>query len=113
MNEKQAVKALSALAQETRLEIFRLLVEKGPEGLPAGEIGGSLEVAPATLSFHLKELEQGGLLTSRRVSRKIFYATNYEGMGELMNFLSEDCCKGYPRACVPAKAASQVNKATA
>jgi ArsR family transcriptional regulator, arsenate/arsenite/antimonite-responsive transcriptional repressor len=108
MNEKQAVKALSALAQETRLEIFRLLVEKGPNGLPAGEIGESLRVAPATLSFHLKELEQGGLLNSRRVSRKIFYATNYEGMGILMNYLSEDCCKCDPRVCVPTQAAAEV-----
>lgn len=102
MNEKQAVKALSALAQETRLRIFRHLVERGPEGSPAGEIAEALDVAPATLSFHLKELESGGLLNSQRESRKIIYSTNYDGMGFLLEFLTEDCCKGDPRACAPA-----------
>lgn len=101
MNEKQAVKALSALAQDTRLRIFRHLVERGPDGTPAGEIGKALKVAPATLSFHLKELESGGLLNSRRESRKIIYSANYEGMGSLLKFLTEDCCKGDPRACQP------------
>jgi DNA-binding transcriptional ArsR family regulator len=108
MNEKQAVKALSALAQETRLRIFRHLVERGPEGSPAGEIGEALSVAPATLSFHLKELESGGLLNSVRQSRKIIYSANYDGMGFLLEFLTEDCCKGDPRACAPAKAAASV-----
>ena len=76
MNEKQAVKALSALAQETRLRIFRHLVERGPKGSPAGEIAEALDVAPATLSFHLKELESGGLLNSQRESRKIIYSAS-------------------------------------
>lgn len=101
MKEKQAVKALSALAQETRLKIFRFLIERGPDGMPAGEIGEALDVAPATLSFHLKELEGGELLTSRRESRKIIYAANYEGMGSLIDFLMEDCCKCDPRTGAP------------
>ncbi len=105
MNEKQAVKALSALAQDTRLRIFRHLVERGTGGTPAGEIGEALEVAPATLSFHLKELESGGLLNSRRESRKIIYSVNFEGMGSLLEFLTEDCCKGDPRACQPVRKA--------
>jgi len=105
MNEKQAVKALSALAQDTRLRIFRYLVERGPDGTPAGEIGAALKVAPATLSFHLKELESGGMLGSRRESRKIIYSVNFEGMGSLLEFLTEDCCKGDPRACQPARKA--------
>lgn len=108
MNEKQAVKALSALAQETRLRIFRHLVERGPGGMPAGEIGNALDVAPATLSFHLKELEAGGLLTSRRESRKIIYSTHFEGMGSLLEFLTEDCCKGDPRACLPVAKTAKV-----
>lgn len=101
MNEKQAVKALSALAQETRLRIFRHLVERGPDGTPAGEIGEALGVAPATLSFHLKELEGGGLLTSRRDSRKIIYSANFDGMGSLLEYLMEDCCKCDPRTGAP------------
>lgn len=101
MNEKQAVKSLSALAQDTRLAIFRHLVEAGTAGRPAGEIGTALGVAPATLSFHLKELEQGGLLTSRRESRKIYYVVDFSGMGDLLDFLMQDCCKCDPRVCTP------------
>lgn len=108
MNEKQAIKALSALAQETRLRIFRHLVERGPEGSPAGEIGEALGVAAATLSFHLKELESGGLLNSQRESRKIIYSANYGGMGGLMDFLTNDCCRCDPRICAPAGQTSSV-----
>lgn len=106
MNEKQAIRALSALAQETRLRIFRHLVERGPEGSPAGEIGEALGVAPATLSFHLKELESGGLLNSQRESRKIIYSANYGGMGGLMDFLTNDCCRCDPRICTPTRQTS-------
>ncbi len=95
MNTKQVLAALAALAQETRLRIFRLLVQVGPTGLAAGAIGEEISVAPATLSFHLKELERASLLTSRRESRQIYYATDFEGMGDLLAFLTEDCCQGY------------------
>jgi DNA-binding transcriptional ArsR family regulator len=96
MNPKQALVALAALAQETRLRIFRLLVKVGPAGLAAGAIGEQIRVAPATLSFHLKELERAGLLTSRRESRQIYYAADFGGMGDLLAFLTEDCCQGHP-----------------
>jgi DNA-binding transcriptional ArsR family regulator len=99
MESKQAIEALAALAQETRLGIFRLLVRAGPNGLPAGEIARVLEVPPATLSFHLRELERAGLLLSRRESRQIFYATHFDGMRQLLDFLMQDCCGGHPEIC--------------
>jgi ArsR family transcriptional regulator len=96
MNTRQVLVALAALAQETRLRIFRLLVKVGSAGLAAGAIGEQISVAPATLSFHLKELERAGLLTSRRESRQIYYAADFDGMGNLLAFLTEDCCQGHP-----------------
>lgn len=92
MNQDHAVKALSALAQTTRLSVYRLLVEQGAQGMPAGKIGERLEIPAATLSFHLKELEAGGLVASQRVSRQIFYRADYESMQNLIDFLMEDCC---------------------
>src|SRR5215813_650430 len=80
MEMKGAVKALAALAQDTRLSIFRLLVQAGPEGVPAGTIGETLEVPPATLSFHLKELSHAGLVASRQEGRFIYYSTDYAQM---------------------------------
>lgn len=100
MNEKQAIAALGALSQETRLAIFRLLVEQGPAGLPAGQIGERLAVTPPTLSFHLKELDSSGLLNSRRESRQIIYSVDFSRMQALLNFLTEDCCKGLVGECV-------------
>ncbi len=99
MQNKHAIEALSALAQETRLGVFRLLVQAGPNGLAAGEIARALEVPPATLSFHLRELERAGLLLGRRQSRQIFYAAHYEGMRRLLDFLMQDCCAGHPEIC--------------
>lgn len=93
MKLNNAVVALSALAQETRLKLFRLLVRRGPEGYPAGEIGKRLGIAPATLSFHLTQLSQAGLVDSRREGRSIIYSADYKRMGELMNFLTEHCCR--------------------
>jgi DNA-binding transcriptional ArsR family regulator len=95
-----AVTSLAALAQETRLSIFRLLVEAGPEGVPAGQIGGALEVAPATLSFHLKELNRAGLVSSRQDGRFIYYAADFERMAALMTFLTQNCCQGMPQECL-------------
>ena len=100
MEISNAVAALSALAQETRLSVFRLLVQAGPEGLPAGDVAQKLDVAGATLSFHLKELSRAGLITSRQEGRFIYYATHFEHMASLMSFLTQNCCKGMPRECL-------------
>ncbi|KAF0813490.1 hypothetical protein IGB42_01841 [Andreprevotia sp. IGB-42] len=96
MESKAAVLTLSALAQDTRLAIFRLLVTAGPAGLVVGRIGETLGVAPATLSFHLKELTHAGLITARQESRFIHYSANYAAMNELLAFLTENCCGGMP-----------------
>lgn len=87
-----AVKALGALAQESRLEVFRLLVRKGASGMAAGELSEHFGVPPATMSFHLKELSNAGLIASRRESRSIIYAANYGQMQALIDFLMENCC---------------------
>ena len=100
METKSAVAALAALAQETRLSVFRLLVASGPEGLAAGLIGEKLEVPAATLSFHLKELSHTGLVTSRQEARFIYYAANFENMAALMTFLTQNCCQGMPQECL-------------
>jgi DNA-binding transcriptional ArsR family regulator len=92
MKTKDAVKRLSALAQESRLEVFRMLVRKGPDGLAAGELSDKLGLPPATMSFHLKELTQAGLITSRRESRSIIYSADYAQMQKLIDFLLENCC---------------------
>jgi len=96
-----AITVLRALAQETRLRVFRLLVCSGTEGLPAGQIAESLAIPAATLSFHLKELAQAGLIDSQRDGRSISYSLRVEGMREFLEFLSEDCCQGHPELCAP------------
>ncbi len=92
MKTTQAVGALSALAQETRLQIFKLLVRKGGAGMAAGDLSEHFAIPPATMSFHLKELSNAGLIISRRESRSIIYSANYDQMQELMGFLLENCC---------------------
>lgn len=92
MKTTSAVKFLGALAQESRLEIFRLLVRKGMTGMAAGELSDHFGVPPATMSFHLKELSNAGLITSRRVGRSIIYVANYKEMQTLISFLTENCC---------------------
>lgn len=101
MKMSTAVAALGALAQETRLEIFRLLVQKGPEGLAAGEIGDRLGLPSPTLSFHLNQLRFAGLVTSRRASRSIIYSANFKAMTGLLAYLTENCCGGTPELCAP------------
>jgi len=96
---KEAVQALSALAQETRLSVFRLLVQAGPAGMPAGSIGEKLQLPPATLSFHLAGLTRAGLAHNRQDGRFVVYSADFEGMGRLLAYLTEDCCGG--KACVP------------
>lgn len=99
MDEENVVAALSALAHEHRLRIFRLLVVAGPSGIPAGEIAEELGIAPTALTFHLKELDHAGLVSSTRDGRYIRYALKVEGMRQLLTFLTEDCCKGRPELC--------------
>ncbi|WP_425572428.1 ArsR/SmtB family transcription factor [Novipirellula caenicola] len=101
MEINQAVIALHALAQESRLEVFRLLVRLGPSGLPAGQIAEKLKIPPATLSFHLKELSHAGLVESHKQGRSVIYAINVKGINCLMGFLTEDCCQGRPELCAP------------
>jgi ArsR family transcriptional regulator len=100
MEMKEAVVTLAALAQDTRLSIFRLLVQVGPEGIPVGQVGEELQVAPATLSFHLKELYHAGLISSRQEGRFIYYSANFESMTALMTFLTQNCCQGMPQECI-------------
>ena len=101
METKTAVASLAALAQETRLAIYRLLVERGPTGVSAGEIGAELGIAPATLSFHLKELSHAGLIASRQEGRFIFYSANFGQMNALVGFLTENCCAADGMSCAP------------
>jgi DNA-binding transcriptional ArsR family regulator len=101
-----AIRSLAALAQATRLEIYRLLVQKGPAGLAATAIAEKLALPNATLSFHIKGLTQSGLVTSRQEGRFIYYAANYPAMNELVGFLTENCCGGADcddAACEPVK----------
>lgn len=99
METKNILVALAALAQETRLAIFRYLVEAGPQGASVGTIGDALGVAPATLSFHLKELSHADLIGSRQDGRFIWYAANFATMNALIAYLTENCCGGQPQAC--------------
>lgn len=99
MEMNDAVKSLGALAQGSRLSIFRLLVQAGPDGIAAGSIGEKLDLPPATLSFHLAGLTRGGLVQSRQEGRFVIYSADFEGMGRLLAYLTEDCCGG--KACVP------------
>jgi ArsR family transcriptional regulator len=104
MEMKPAVTALAALAHESRLSVFRLLVEAGPEGLAAGQISDRLGVPPSSLSFHLKELSYADLVTSRQQGRFVIYAANFTAMNALLAFLTENCCGG--KSCTPNAAAS-------
>ena len=104
MKKKDALAALTGLSQESRLDIFRLLVEKGPEGMPAGAIAERLEMPNPTLSFHLKELSHSDLVTGRQAGRFIYYSANFATVNGLIDYLTENCCKGASCvvACVPA-----------
>ncbi|PTB19709.1 transcriptional regulator [Trinickia symbiotica] len=99
MEANQTIVALAALAHESRLAVFRALVQAGPQGLPAGQIATLLDVPPSSLSFHLKELAHAQLVTSRQEGRFIFYCANFATMNGLLAYLSENCCGGNP--CSP------------
>jgi DNA-binding transcriptional ArsR family regulator len=102
MKSTDAVARLAALAQETRLALFRRLVQTGPQGLTPGELAAEFGLPPATLSFHLKELSQAGLLGARQEGRFIHYSVSFAVMDELIGYLTENCCGGQP--CLPATA---------
>ena len=102
MDTKVTIAALAALAQESRLAVFRLLVEQGPQGLAASKIGEHLGIAPSSLSFHLKELSHAGLLNSRQEGRFVIYSANFDTMNGVLAYLMQNCCGGNP--CTPVTA---------
>lgn len=99
MQQVEAISALGALAQETRLSVFRTLVRAGPGGMTAGEVADVVAALPSTLSHHFGQLERANLVRSRREGRTVVYAADYEGMRRLLGFLMEDCCQGRPEIC--------------
>ena len=113
MEKRSILAALAALSQETRLDVFRLLVGAGPEGLAVGRIGEALDLPSATLSFHLKELRQAGLVTVQREGRSLIYAPDFATMTGLIDYLTRHCCSGNPAACGIAQPAAASRKETA
>jgi len=99
MEKEQAIAALTALAQENRLDAFRLLVQAGPEGMAAGEVAAALHVPANTLSFHFDRLRNAGLVKTERRSRSLIYTARYETMNALLGYLTENCCQGKPEEC--------------
>lgn len=108
METKHIISALAALAQESRLAVFRLLVQAGPQGVAATQIAAALGLAPSSLSFHLKELTYAGLLQQRREGRSLIYSANFETMNSVLGFLTENCCGGNP--CTPVCISQQSNE---
>ena len=102
MKKSDALAALAGLAQDNRLDVFRLLVEAGREGMPAGAVAGALKLAPNTLTFHFDRLRDAGLVTVRREGRSMIYAARYDTMNALIGYLTKNCCKGAKDACGPA-----------
>src|SRR6266404_1418136 len=101
MKKADALAALAALAQDNRLDVFRALVQAGPEGLPAGQVAAMLTIAPNTLTFHFDRLRSAGLVTVRRDGRSMIYAARFATMNALLAFLTENCCGGAPEICAP------------
>jgi DNA-binding transcriptional ArsR family regulator len=117
MDATEVIAALGALAHETRLAVFRMLVERGPEGLAAGVMSESLGLPPSSLTFHLQQLTAAGLITQRRMSRQIVYATDFEAMNRVVGYLTENCCGSSevyaPACCPPAASSAEADKKTA
>ena len=111
MLDSDARRALSALAHEYRLRVFRLLVRRSPEGLAAGDIAAHMQLPPSSLSFHLGLLQRAGLITSRREQRHIIYTAHLDGMRRLLSFLTGDCCNGHPEICAELMPARRRRKA--
>src|SRR3954451_15662856 len=103
MEKSNAVAALAALAQDNRLEVYRLLVQAGREGLPAGQVAAKLKLAPNTLTFHFDRLRAADLVTVRRDGRSMIYAAQFETMNALLSYLTENCCGGAPGTCAPSR----------
>ena len=110
MENTDAVAALAALAQDNRLDVFRLLVQAGPEGMPAGKVAEALELAPNTLTFHFDRLRSAGLVTVRREGRSMIYAAQFDIMNALLGFLTENCCQGAAETCAPADLQARRNR---
>jgi DNA-binding transcriptional ArsR family regulator len=108
MEKSDAIAALGALAQETRLDVFRLLVQAGMAGMPAGQIGERLGLPSATLSFHLNQLRHAGLVSFRREGRSLIYVAAYGAMNDLLAYLTENCCQGDASACCESLAVRSV-----
>jgi ArsR family transcriptional regulator, arsenate/arsenite/antimonite-responsive transcriptional repressor len=102
MEKQIALAALAALAQDNRLDVFRLLVQAGPDGMPAGRVAEELGLAPNTLTFHFDRLRDAGLVTVRREGRSMIYTARFETMNGLLAYLTENCCQGAAEACAPA-----------
>jgi ArsR family transcriptional regulator len=114
VNPPQAVQALAALAHDTRLALYRMLVERGPDGLPAGVIAERLAVPPSSLTFHVQHLHRAGLVTQRRVGRQLIYAADYAVMNTLLGYLTENCCgRGSAPQCTPAIPNTRQNRRSA
>lgn len=105
MNETEALAALAAMSQETRLRILKHLIAAGPTGVPAGAVAEHAGVSASNVSFHLKELERAGLVTGRREQRSIIYTVEFAAVRDLIRFLMDDCCSGHPEICAPIWAA--------
>jgi ArsR family transcriptional regulator, arsenate/arsenite/antimonite-responsive transcriptional repressor len=101
MKAAAVIDAMGALAHEHRLRVYRLLVESGPPGLPAGEIGERIGLVPSSLTFHVQALQRAGLITQRRAGRQIMYAADYSTMNSLVGYLTENCCGQGAAACAP------------
>jgi DNA-binding transcriptional ArsR family regulator len=108
MKRHDALAALGALAQDNRLDVFRILVEAGPEGMPAGSVAGALKLAPNTLTFHFDRLRDAGLVTVRREGRSMIYAARFDTMNALLAYLTENCCQGAKDACAPEAACKPI-----
>lgn len=110
MDNKTAVTLIASIAQESRLSLFRLLVQAGPEGLSAGSIAEKLKLPSSTLSFHLKELAHAGLVQSRQAGRFIYYSADFATMNALIGFLTENCCGGQPQECCNPTSSAKENQ---
>lgn len=113
MRTQNVIAALAALAHEYRLAIYRMLVEQGPGGLPAGVIGQRLDLQPSSLTFHLQSLQRAGLITQRRASRQLIYTADYPVMNGLVSYLTDNCCEVEGAACCPAPPARRARRSKA
>jgi DNA-binding transcriptional ArsR family regulator len=112
MDKTDVIAALAALAQEHRLEVYRILVQAGPSGMAAGEVANAVGIPPNTLSFHLDRLRHAGLVMFERQGRSLIYAARYDAMNTLIGYLTENCCGGKPELCKPTSRGAKRKKET-